>query len=85
MESRILVLLLKRAFVAALATAAAAPAVAQNNAVDDEPPVVIDPALERRDIKPPRIDSENFEVGIYGGLMSIEDFGTNSSVGVQRG
>lgn len=50
----------------------------------DEPlPPVIDPEVERRDIKVPKIDSENFEVGVYGGLMSIEDFGTDAVVGAR--
>ena len=75
MESRLLVLLLT---VAALSAVAPSPSLAQGVDVDGAP-AVIDPDLERRDIKQPRIDSENFEIGIHGGLMSIEDFGTNSS------
>ncbi|MEM7083303.1 MAG: outer membrane beta-barrel domain-containing protein [Pseudomonadota bacterium] len=49
----------------------------------EELPPVIDPEVERRDIKVPKIDSENFEVGLYGGLMSIEDFGSDSVVGAR--
>lgn len=38
---------------------------------------VIDPVVKRRRIKEADIDSENFELGIYLGLISIEDFGTS--------
>ncbi|MFK8030455.1 MAG: outer membrane beta-barrel domain-containing protein [Gammaproteobacteria bacterium] len=54
-----------------------------SSAADEEVPPVIDPEVERRDIKVPKIDSENFEVGVYGGLMSIEDFGSDTVVGVR--
>ena len=40
-----------------------------------EPPgQVIDPEVERREIKEPAIDKEDFEVGAFAGVMSIEDF-----------
>ena len=54
-----------------------------SEAADEEVPPVIDPEVERRDIRVPKIDSENFEVGLYGGLMSIEDFGSDPVVGVR--
>ena len=44
---------------------------------------VVDPQVERREIKEPKIDSENFEVGVFGGIMSIEDFGSNVSYGAR--
>jgi outer membrane beta-barrel protein len=57
---------------------------------DEEPPLsaepagqVIDPEVERREIKEPRIDREDFEVGAFVGLMSIEDFGTDLSYGLR--
>ncbi|MEL7449373.1 MAG: outer membrane beta-barrel domain-containing protein [Pseudomonadota bacterium] len=77
MESRLLVLLL-----AVAASLAVAPALAQTVDINGVP-VVVDPDLDRRDVRQPRIDSENFEIGVHGGLMSIEDFGTNSSVAVR--
>ena len=40
-----------------------------------EPLMVREP--ERRLVKVDRIDSENFEIGVGAGLMSVEDFGTN--------
>jgi len=48
-----------------------------------EPPgQVIDPAVERREIKEPAIDREDFEIGAYAGILSIEDFGSNLSYGI---
>ena len=44
-------------------------------------PPVIEPEVDRRDIDPPRIDSEDFEVGIFLGQMSVEDFGVNTVAG----
>lgn len=35
------------------------------------------PEVDRRDFNIPDIDSENFELGIYGGVISIENFGAN--------
>ncbi|MDH3687968.1 MAG: outer membrane beta-barrel domain-containing protein [Gammaproteobacteria bacterium] len=44
---------------------------------------VIQPDLERRDIKIPRIDTENFEVGFFSGILSVEDFGSESVTGAR--
>ena len=55
----------------------AAPPTAQS------PGQVIDPEVERREIKEPKIDKENFEIGAFAGLMSIEDFGTDLAYGVR--
>ena len=46
------------------------------------PPRVIEPQVERRTIKVPRIRSSNVEVGLFYGALSIEDFGTNADYGV---
>jgi len=48
---------------------------------DGETPVVIDPQVERREIKPARIDTENWEVGAYVGSLSVEDFEVNMVYG----
>jgi len=49
-----------------------------------EPPgQVIDPEVERREIKEAKIDREDFEVGAFAGLMSIEDFGTDAVYGIK--
>lgn len=50
---------------------------------EQAPPRVIDPEIERREIKRPKIDTENFEIGAYYGAMSVEDFGTNPSYGIK--
>jgi outer membrane beta-barrel protein len=47
------------------------------------PDEVIKPEVERREISEPHIKAEDFELGVYGGLMSVEDFGTNSVLGVR--
>ena len=46
------------------------------------PPRVIEPEVERRTIKVPKIDTENVEVGGHFGALSIEDFGTNPAWGL---
>jgi len=54
----------------------------------DEPvqgpvPAVIDPALERRDIVRPEIDTEDWEVSAFAGVLSVEDFGAESVYGLR--
>ena len=44
---------------------------------------VIDPQVERREIKHTRIDTEDFEVGAYVGILSIEDFESNVVYGAR--
>ena len=46
---------------------------------DSTPPRVIEPNVARRKIKTPKIDNENWEIGVGAGFVSIEDFGTNPS------
>ncbi|MDX2457137.1 MAG: outer membrane beta-barrel domain-containing protein [Gammaproteobacteria bacterium] len=48
---------------------------------DSEP--VIKPELERRTITEADIDGENFEAGVFVGVMSIEDFGSNAVYGAR--
>ena len=50
---------------------------------DVTPPRVIEPNVARRKIKRPKIDNENWEIGAGAGFMSIEDFGTNSTMAAQ--
>jgi outer membrane beta-barrel protein len=49
----------------------------------EAPGQVIDPEVERREIKEPKIDRENFEIGAFAGIHSIEDFGTDLVYGVK--
>ena len=49
-----------------------------------EPPgQVVDPQVERREIKEPKIDREDWEVTAFGGIFSAEDWQTNVSYGVR--
>src|ERR1043165_10231609 len=50
---------------------------------DATPPRVIEPNVARRKIKTPKIDNENWEIGVGAGFVSIEDFGTNSTYAAQ--
>ena len=57
---------------------------------DDNPPEpessqeqVIEPDIYRRDINVPRIDTENFEITGYYGVLDVEDFGTEPAYGVR--
>ncbi len=49
---------------------------------DGELGKIITPDIERRHIKEADLDSEDFEVGLYYGMLSVEDFGSNSVAGV---
>jgi outer membrane beta-barrel protein len=44
---------------------------------------VIELEVQRREIKEPEIDSEDFEVGAFVGVMSVEDFGSGVVYGVR--
>ncbi len=44
---------------------------------------VIQPAIFRRQIDVDEIDTEDFEIGAYTGLLSTEDFGVNLVVGIR--
>ena len=56
---------------------------AQDDVADDATilEAVINPDIERRDIDEDLIDAENFEFGLYSGVMSVEDFGSNNTFG----
>ena len=49
----------------------------------EAPGQVVYPQVERRKIKEARIDTENFELGAYFGVLSIEDFGSNVVYGAR--
>ena len=53
-------------------------AVAEEDAVQ-----VIEPDLERREIKTAAIDTENFEIGPYAGALSIQDFNSSEVYGLR--
>jgi outer membrane beta-barrel protein len=86
MESRIRRFLLRAAaagLCAALATGCAArPSADAESQADRERPVIEAP-VERRAVRTPRIDTEDFELGAYVGFLSIEDFGSDTVYGVR--
>jgi outer membrane beta-barrel protein len=78
MDSRIQLFLVA----ALIGTMSAQTAVAaQPKDLELEPLVVREP--ERREVKVDDIDSENFEVGAYGGILNVQDFGSNPVYGVR--
>lgn len=88
MESRVRVLFLITAVITLSGCAATKNLFGIGN--DEAPPPsseppgqVIDPQVERREIKEPAIDREDFEVGAFAGLLSIEDFGSDAVYGVR--
>lgn len=46
---------------------------------------VIQPQVERRAIERAGIDAQDFETGVFFGLMNVEDFGTNPVYGARFG
>ncbi|MEA3151022.1 MAG: hypothetical protein QOD56_1961 [Gammaproteobacteria bacterium] len=57
-----------------------------NQVVVDEPegePSIVEPQVNRRQVKVPKIKAKDFEVGAYFGALSIQDFGTNPLYGVR--
>jgi len=89
MESRIRVLFLAGLLVFGLSGCAATKNLFGWGNDETPPPAeipegqVVEPEVERREIKEPDIDSEDFEVGVFGGVMSIEDFGSDLSYGLR--
>jgi outer membrane beta-barrel protein len=49
----------------------------------EEPPQVIEPQIERRDLNVGAIDTEDFELTGFVGLMSVEDFESNVVYGAR--
>ncbi|HEY3698063.1 MAG TPA: outer membrane beta-barrel domain-containing protein [Spongiibacteraceae bacterium] len=54
---------------------------AKSTRSNDESGQVIEPDLQRREIEKPDIDALDFELGVYYGVLSIQDFGSNSVTG----
>lgn len=48
----------------------------------EDPEQVIEPEIERRTVTEDDINSEDFEIGIYYGALSTEDFGVNDLFGL---
>jgi len=56
-------------------------ATAATTATVTEP--VLDPKVKRRKIKTPSIRSSDFEFGVFGGILGIEDFGSHTVYGAR--
>ena len=52
---------------------------------EEEQTNLIEPQIERTEFDESLIDSDDFEIAIYGGYLAIEDFDTNIVVGVKVG
>ena len=84
MEGRIRILLLvTAAYVVLWASSLQAAEEASQDAGETQAQQVIQPELKRRTIGIDKIDTEDFEVGVFGGLLSVEDFGANQVVGAR--
>jgi len=60
------------------------PAYAQdNNRNNDELDALVSPDIERRVISEDMLDSEDWEVGVYGGVLNIEEFDSNFVYGLR--
>ena len=44
---------------------------------------LIQPEVDRRVVELPHIDSDDFETTVFGGILSVEDFGANPVVGAR--
>jgi len=81
MESRVLVLFLGLALAVGTLTGCGRDRLVR--ADDTGQPPVIEPDVARREIEPPKIDTEDFEVGVFMGQLSVEDFGVNTVSGAR--
>ncbi len=82
MEGRLRVLLLSTLCTACLwsVTALAAGGISADQATQRQ---VIQPRIDRREVGIDEIDSEDIEISLFSGLLSTEDFGTNTVVGAR--
>ena len=80
-----------RATAATLATAGVLALLAPGNARAADAPAadtndqVINPDVERRDVHKPKYPSNDFEIGLFGGTYSSQNFGTSGAYGVRLG
>jgi len=88
MEGRLRIFLLRALALALVMTTASGCSLFRGPAEEAAPDAgtrepVIEPEVARREVAPPKIDTENFEVGAFIGFMSVEDFETNAVYGVR--
>ncbi len=69
----------------ALGAACAAPAFAQTSTQKPANEQVIEPQVDRRDVRTPRYPNKDFEVGAFLGTYSAENFGSSMVYGLRLG
>lgn len=69
--------------IAGLAAGVHAQAPAAQGAAPNEQVIV--PEVERREVKVPRIPSNDFEIGVFGGTYSTQNFGASAVQGLRLG
>lgn len=55
----------------------------EENSSDSVLDKIITPDMERRVIEEDILDNEDFEIGFYAGVLSVEDFGSNAVAGLR--
>ncbi len=85
MEGRIFSLFLKVASICCLSLAgyASVATASEETRTNEQLEPVIQPEIERREIKEAKIDKENFEISLFTGVLSIEDFGSGMVMGAR--
>ncbi len=83
MESRLQYIFLGCAFIALVFVAVSAPMLHAATAADLEQDPLVVRETDRRDVRVDKLDSENFELGAFAGMMNVEDFGTNFVYGIK--
>ena len=85
MESRYQRLFLALALICCLGSWSQVQAQEEEEESEDESVLdaIIEPGIERRKIVEDRIDSEDFEFGMFGGIINIEDFGSQDIYGAR--
>ena len=78
MDGRFFIFLLRGMLAIAVVVSMTACGSRAANERADESESVIQPSVERREVKAPKIDNDNFEISAFVGLMSVEDFETNA-------
>ncbi len=82
MESRFQRIFLTALMLAFFTTSFTTPVnAAEPEQLELEPLVVREP--ERREVDIDELDSEDFEIGAFGGIMNVEDFGSDTVTGVR--
>ncbi len=81
MENRIQRLFLGLTLVGAALSASVAVAATDPDELELEPLAVREP--DRRQVEVDQLDTEDFEIGVYGGILSVQDFGSDAVTGVR--